>query len=373
MTVLVAATPETYLYLESALAIPRGVTLVHVTSATGVLSYLGDAETSHARNPVRLVLLENGLPDLQVNDLCRQLRKNDRLKATEILVLAGSRATRDALPALLAGATEILTRPVQHAETQARIRRALAAPQGTNECQVKKQGIAEQDLALAKRVQRGVLSQPVVNADIEIDAAYIPSRALSGDMYYWTEISPGQYGILLIDVMGHGLPAALVSMAMRALMHGLVSRVVQPSLVFAELGKHILALEPHYMTALYVVVDVPNRRITYANAGHPPGLLIQAGGAIHALERTCIPLGLERNTAFVQRELTFEPPCRLIMYTDGLMEGQPVRTAIDGLKQCLVDYRDQSTLQFITSTLMVRDHLIGAPDDICLIAMTIGR
>lgn len=122
----------------------------------------------------------------------------------------------------------------------------------------------QSNLEKAKKIQQSVLSQNYKSEVLEIDGLYYPSMYSSGDMYHWVQIDQNRFGILLIDVMGHGVSSALITMALRSLMSNLIKRVTKPVNVFKELNKHLNNLLPSqilsYATAIYLVIDLKKKK-----------------------------------------------------------------------------------------------------------------
>ncbi|WCN36955.1 SpoIIE family protein phosphatase [Aneurinibacillus uraniidurans] len=235
------------------------------------------------------------------------------------------------------------------------------------------------ELELAKHVQQSVLSLPIQQDNIEIKAAYIPSEQLAGDMYCWYQIDKNRYGIMLLDVVGHGISASLISMSIRSLLQGLITRLVDPVRVMKELNRHMNDLyqsqsqiQSYYFTGLYIVVNTKERTIEYVNAGHPPGLLCSAGNAPLLLNEGGLPIGLVPNVPVEKGVLSYEGPIRIFLYTDGLIErkGESSFQNITRLADFLQEYHDHETGKVIEDAVeLFNDGRIE--DDICLVAITL--
>ncbi|EWG11540.1 SpoIIE family protein phosphatase [Cytobacillus firmus] len=184
----------------------------------------------------------------------------------------------------------------------------------------------EKELELAKSLQQSVLHPPLQTGDLEIAGLYLPSRQLSGDMYAWYQIDEHQFGVILLDIMGHGVSSGLVSMGIRSLLQGIITRAVQPSDVYQELNKHFKHLFGvddesivHYCTGIYALIDLRERSIHYFNAGNPSGLLL-GGEEAAALNKRTIPIGLREDPQVNCGTVTFKGGQQLILYTDGLAD-----------------------------------------------------
>ncbi|WP_134685621.1 PP2C family protein-serine/threonine phosphatase [Brevibacillus migulae] len=236
-----------------------------------------------------------------------------------------------------------------------------------------------EDLEQAKRVQHSVLSAPISNREIEIDAIYLPSAQLSGDMYCWYPISQHKYGIILLDVVGHGVSSALVSMSIRALLRGLIVRVVDPVKVMQELNKHIHRLFKEeeqtavsYVTGIYAVFDTKNREVEYVNAGHPPAYLYHQG-SVQALSEGCIPLGIVDQPPIAKGKKRYLPQTRFIMFTDGLLEmlSPSLQTGREQIQTLLIDTDSLENAAFIKRFFPPTAKHATQDDDVCLISVNL--
>lgn len=230
------------------------------------------------------------------------------------------------------------------------------------------------ELDLAKRVQTSVLSQPVDLENIKIHALYQSSESLSGDMYSWFEISPNKYGIMLIDVMGHGVSAALISMSIRSLLKGLITTISEPTKVIEELNSHIYQLfnanqQTTYATALYMVVDTELKTIEYVNAGHPSGLLYLDRTALKRMDEGSILLGIFPEIKVNKQQFVYNNSSTVVLYTDGLIElinpviGESIRVIEDVLMT------EPNNIRLIEE--IQKSYVNGKilKDDICLISI----
>ncbi|MED4037429.1 MULTISPECIES: PP2C family protein-serine/threonine phosphatase [Niallia] len=234
------------------------------------------------------------------------------------------------------------------------------------------------DLEIAAILQKSVLCKPLITDEVQIDGQYIPAHNIGGDMYVWYKINKHQYGVLIMDVMGHGVSAALVSMSIRALLEGLIVRVKEPVLVMETLNTHMHKLFNDHMnplqffTALYAVVDTEAMYLTYINAGHPPGLLIQNGNA-ELLNSNCVPLGILEEIQPETERIPLENSTKLLLFTDGLLEsiGAGMSDAVNHLKETAltnIELNSKSLLE-----IFLTDADTSKQDDISFVKMNINK
>jgi phosphoserine phosphatase RsbU/P len=233
----------------------------------------------------------------------------------------------------------------------------------------------EDDLALAKSVQEGVLSSPIENDKISIVGKYLPSMRLSGDMYCWYQIDEHRYSIILLDVMGHGVASSLVCMSIRSLLPGLMMRVIDPVRVMKELNRHIFNLfkgKTYYFTAIYLVIDVKERTIEYLNAGHPPGVLIDGEGTITELIDGSIPIGLIKKMIYQKGKIFYDGPTQIFLYTDGLLDvcGKSLKDCHETLRSLHDIYKHQDN-QRMVEAIQQKVTKLGQNDDISIVSIRI--
>lgn len=214
------------------------------------------------------------------------------------------------------------------------------------------------DLLLAKEVQKSALSHPIQNDSFHIEGIYLPSDILGGDTYAWYQIDSHRYGVIMLDVMGHGVASALVCMSVRSLLRGIVNKCVEPEIVLKELNKHVyslfqdkesLQMKNYYLTCVYAMVDTNTHTIQFASAGHPPALLLSANGSVRELADGTVPLGMLEEIEVQTGSYTYESAQTwMVFYTDGLIESEEnqIRKNIEKLKDNLLKHRtnDLSTM-----------------------------
>jgi sigma-B regulation protein RsbU (phosphoserine phosphatase) len=154
-----------------------------------------------------------------------------------------------------------------------------------------------------------------------------PARKTSGDFYDAFPLPDGRLGILIADVVGKGMGAALFMALSRTLIRTFaVEHESQPASVLAAANHRILA-DTHaglFVTVFYGVLDTSSGALTYANAGHNPPYLLAASDedAIQELERTGVPVGILDDTTWQQQTVHLAPGGVLMLYTDGITEAQ---------------------------------------------------
>jgi len=181
----------------------------------------------------------------------------------------------------------------------------------------------ETQLEVARQVQLELL--PARDPELEgfeISAYNFPTEEVSGDYYDWVRIYDDQIGLVIADVSGKGVPAALLMAFLRASLRAATHIGYAPHISMTKVNYLLWeSIERNqFVTAFYGVLDANNRTLAYSNAGHNPPLLMDADGTAKFEERGGVPLGMFRDTRYYEYFLTIESGQLLVLYTDGLTE-----------------------------------------------------
>jgi sigma-B regulation protein RsbU (phosphoserine phosphatase) len=179
------------------------------------------------------------------------------------------------------------------------------------------------ELQIARSIQFGLLpSQDVTVSGLEIATKYVPASSVAGDFYHFLMADKHGLGVLVADVSGHGVPAALLASMVKVAIHAQSERVRNPAEVLAGLNSILCGnLQEQFVTAAYVFIDVAQRQLCYSGAGHPPLLLWRAREEkVRIIEENGLVLGLFSGCEYKTLNCAFDVSDRLLLYTDGLVE-----------------------------------------------------
>jgi serine phosphatase RsbU (regulator of sigma subunit) len=180
------------------------------------------------------------------------------------------------------------------------------------------------DVELAAQVQRLFLplEKPVI-AGLEIAGMMQPARGVSGDYYDYIPIDAHTTQIVIADVAGKGVPAALLMSATAAAMRLEANhdRNMLEQVERLNTGIHAVSDAERYVTLLIAEIDVHKRTLQYVNCGHNPALLFRAStGTLTRLNSTCPPIGLSPEEVCELTSTDLSPGDVVVFYTDGVTE-----------------------------------------------------
>lgn len=179
------------------------------------------------------------------------------------------------------------------------------------------------ELDIARQIQASTLPREVPRfSGLDIAARYAPMSAVAGDFYDFLVVDDKRVGILVADVTGHGVPAALIASMLKVAFAGQAENSANPARVLSGLNRALCGkFEEHFVTAVYVFVDLASGVMRYAGAGHPPLLFApSSNGGVDSIEENGLMLGLFPSAEYNSAEIRFRPGDRCLLYTDGLFE-----------------------------------------------------
>lgn len=233
-------------------------------------------------------------------------------------------ARQDAAPAEIAAklaAAEALQPAMENLQTELMAARKLGASTGV---QLKE---FDEEMRLAARLQRDFLPRrlPEVGA-ARFSVLYRPLGWVSGDIYDVARLDETHVGFYVADAVGHGMPAALLTMFIKRSLQtkrivGNTYEIVPPDVSLQQLNASICEQNLsscQFCTATYGVLDTASLRLTYARAGHPEPILTHADGEMTTLAAPGSLLGVFPDERYTSATVDLAPGDRLVLYTDGL-------------------------------------------------------
>ncbi|MCG6133372.1 MAG: SpoIIE family protein phosphatase [Nostoc sp. LLA-1] len=282
-----------------------------------------------------LIICDWVMSEMDGLEVCRQVKEDSDLATTFFILLTAKGAAPgeegDRVRGLDAGADEFVSKPIEMNELKARVRAGLRLYQLNQDLKNKQIALEklnqnlEAELAEAADYVRSLLPSPLVGT-VVTEALFVPSAQLGGDCfdYYW--IDNDNLAIYLLDVSGHGVGSALLSMSVLNVLRSQSlpnTNFCHPGEVLKALN-HSFQMSSHgnkYFTIWYGVYNQLTHQLIYANAGHPPAVLIdQDAKNIKQLSSLDLPIGFVPDIDFTVDTLQISKNSTLYLFSDGAYE-----------------------------------------------------
>lgn len=279
-----------------------------------------------------LIICDWMMPIIDGLEVCRQIKSNPELANIYLILLTAKDQEGDLVRGLEMGADDFLGKPPRINELRARVRAGLRLYKATEEIQRQKR-LIEQELSQASQYVRSLLPEPL-EGDVSIQSSFLPSTQLGGDSFDYFWLDGDHLAFYLLDVSGHGVGSALLSVSVLNLMRTRSLRrsrtsqdttnFYKPSEVLRDLN-NTFQMSVHnemYFTIWYGVYDKRDHTLVYSSGGHPPAVLISNEDIpkIKLLKTAGLPIGMMPDINYHEQVCEIDTSSRLYLFSDGVYE-----------------------------------------------------
>jgi sigma-B regulation protein RsbU (phosphoserine phosphatase) len=354
------------------------------------------------RESFDLLICDWNMPVMDGVELCRRVRHAEWGSYVYVILCTAMNQKADFLAGMEAGADDFVVKPIDFADLRVRVRAAERIIQLHSELSAQNKSLREiygklrtaydtieRDLEAAAGMQTALLPPKTeFHERIRLDWLLIPSLYLAGDMLNYFLVDGRKLVFYHLDVAGHGIPAALLSVTLNRLLMPVPGSPIakggspdfpeslaSPQEVVTELNNRFQSTDDTYFTMVYGVLDTDSRSLAFCQAGHPSPLLLSSDGELKRLGGGGFPVGMMPAMTYDQNRLTLPPGDKLVLYSDGIPEcvnqsGQ--RYTEESLFAALKRYPQSSAAELVQA---VRDDIVHwrgeaeLSDDVSLLVM----
>ena len=303
-----------------------------------------------------LILLDVMMPEMDGYEVCRRLKADPTTREIPVIFLTAQTEAEDETRGFEVGAVDYVHKPFSPAVMKARVHTHLVLRE-TREKLAQQLLAIQKELETARLIQQSILPETVPQiVGLDIAARYVPMASVAGDFYDFIVVDDKHVGILVADVSGHGMPAALIASMLKIALAAQAGHADDPARVLHGLNQALCGkFQHHYVTAAYVYVDMEKRTLKYAGAGHPP--LLMWGGASNGVREVTengLFLGKFDFATYSSVEVPLALGDRGLLYTDGISETnnpQGVEFGTEYFRKFLAAEKNGSTDQFADGLL----------------------
>lgn len=329
-----------------------------------------------------LILLDIMMPKMDGYEVCREIKKQEKTHDIPIIFITAKTDVRDIVKGFDIGAIDYITKPINTRELLARVKTHLSLFR----IQKENQHLIDQlnrELSDAAGYIQSLLPDPVTEDKFQIDWRFFPCASLGGDSFGYHWVDDDHFAIYLIDVAGHGVGAALLSISV---LNALRSQSLpetdfrEPQQVSAALNEAFAWDQQNdmFLTLWYGVYHRRSRFIDFASCGHPPAILISelSGSEVNVQKlMTRNPsIGIMKNAIFRYDHYRADGPFRLYVFSDGVFEITHKNGEIWKLDDFVtyltnLSHSDGSVLDRVTDHARALSRIDGFEDDFTIIEL----
>jgi phosphoserine phosphatase RsbU/P len=327
-----------------------------------------------------LVLLDIEMPGMDGYEVCTQLKADPQTRDIPLIFLTAKTESEDETRGFEVGAVDYVHKPFSPTVVKARVRTHLTLRATSQQLALQLLAI-NNELEMAREIQLAILPSEIPKIrGLDIAARYLSMSSVAGDFYDFIIVDEQHVGILVADVSGHGLPAALIASMLQVSLAAQFAHASEPGRVLGGLNHALCGkFARHFVTAAYVFVDMEKHSMSYAAAGHPP-LLLRCGstGSAAEVSQNGLLLGHFPKEIYSSVQIPVAPGDKAILYTDGILETSDLSEemlGVDRFKRFLEDSHDVGADRFADSLLDKLSRWSGHPtgeaqqDDITLLVI----
>lgn len=241
----------------------------------------------------------------------------------------------------------------------------------------------KKELAMAQKIQTSLIPNVFPETKkLSFHGLYLPMETIGGDLYDVHQISENKWGIVILDVCGHGVPAALITTMAKISFNANSKKYFKASEVIAAVNNELCeAIQDvgDYFTAFYCIIDTNTHTIDYVNAAHNDLYILRSDTTLETMVQTGPVVGVIKNLEYPSETIDFSIGDRLVMYTDGVIEARNEHRELydsDRLKEMIIANKDKDLRDFVT---IIYDDILkfknNAPDDddIAMLAIDMNK
>jgi len=303
------------------------------------------------KEEIFFVITDWVMPEIDGLELCRRIRGADFSNYVYILMLTSKDTKNELVEGLEAGADDFMVKPFSRAELHVRIKAGERIVQLEKDLEERNTKLAQsheqlnkaysvirKDLEAAVKIQFSLLPKSASRIyGVQFDWIFLPSTFVAGDIFNYFKLDEDHLGFYLLDVAGHGIPAAMLSFTL--------SKIISPGEHRENLLKRVSSEPPYYkltapadlmltlnerfqsgddvmqyFTIVYGIMDTTTGRTTLTQAGHPSPVFMKKGGEVTFVGQGGYPVGIMPGLEYEELQLQLEKGDRLFLYSDGITE-----------------------------------------------------
>lgn len=286
----------------------------------------------NAINP-DLILMDTDLSDTSGFDLCKKIKSSSDTKYIPVLMLITVETKDIILRSVHAGADDYLSKLFDGTILLSKIKSLLRVKHLSDRIKTQYQELKEKNellnfqLRMARQVQRSIIKKiNYKKNDVCILSKYLPALEVGGDFYNLVELDDSHVGVVIGDVSGHGISAALLTAMLSMMFNTIAANHSSPCKLLEEMNSQFYRIFEHtgnemYVCMFYAIIDTEQKKVVYSNAGQPfPVFVDSITNTAYELELGGVPIGLMDTATYEDKTMSYSQNDYILLHTDGLSD-----------------------------------------------------
>ena len=284
-----------------------------------------------------LILLDIMMPDMDGYEVCRRLKENEQTKDVPVIFLTAMDQTSDESRGFELGAADYMTKPVNPPILKARVATHLALKKSMDDLQSafhiirRHKERMEEELNVAHDIQMSMLPLEFPpypeRAEFSVHALLKPAREVGGDFYDFFFINDDEICLIVGDVSGKGVPAALFMAVTKTMIKTQAVDDPSPASIVTRVNEELSADNPSsmFVTLFFAIANVKTGEVRFTNAGHNPPYILRKDGSLECLNQRHGPIiAAVEGVAFREDKIQLDAMDTLVIFTDGVTEAMDI-------------------------------------------------
>jgi phosphoserine phosphatase RsbU/P len=318
-----------------------------------------------------LILLDVMMPGETGFETCAKLKSNPATADIPIIFLSALNDVKNKVKGFKVGGVDYISKPVYGEEVLARVRVHLRIGEDNRARAREHQAYLEE----LRHAQQAILVRPDDCPEASFAVFFEPLEGAGGDFYDVVAVDKDVFGYFVADVSGHGISAAFLTSAIKALLRQYSGPLFSPEDTMRGVDAVMRQMlgDEQYLTACYAHLNRRTGRLSVVSAGHPPLIVVSAAGESQVVEMDSDPLGVFSTLVLQRKDVRVAPGDRFFLYSDGLIESSPGggrRQGITELVEACIRHRTDplpGAIQRIASTIRMDGRVVN--DDLVLLGV----
>lgn len=314
-----------------------------------------------------LILLDLLMPQMTGYEVCKILKSDEDTKYISILIITALDSSDTRNRSFEVGADDFISKTFDKVLLLSKVKSLLRIKHLSDQLKLQYSELQEKNntldfqLNMAMQVQRSLIEESNFSVnEVSFMSRYLPALDIGGDMYDMVKIDESNVAVIMGDVSGHGIAAALLTAMLKMMFRNIIAVTHDPSEVLSKMNIEFCNIFTNklidvYSCVFYALIDTKNKQIFCGNAGHTLPILVESKmNCAYEIDVHGLPIGMMENSTYSTKAISFNNGDLIFFHTDGLGDSlykDATDEFVHKLKELLISVKNMPTDEIITHVL----------------------